>query len=539
MKDKGDENKKLEEKVKNLCEKILNEDNIAKRYEYEIYCKILVTKMKRNIKLKDAKEELDRQKEENKITAKEEKEAIRSKIIKTNEQISELRKELKFDIHYDYESPRFMFEKEGIEDAGGIYEFIQELLKSEDPEQVEIAKRLQEHIDKKAELNVLERRLKEQQNELKNINKDITKKNFKISAKEVALDVRDSKLNIFTKVRNFVSNTVSGIKEFATEAFHTKIVENIKVHKAKKKTIDYIYEKFWDRWEKIDEEAKNEKIDLLKELKEAKKYANGLIDEKKKRANEARKNKKVNKFKEELKQMTQNNSNNSIEGKEEIDGERDNSRFFKFRSKEEINKENTENETKYKIDKNFSYDENKINNLCEELKRTINGDEINTEIQPNTEIKENEDFEKKMQEKREQWDKKMQEEREKWDEKMQEKRKQWDKEMQEARNKRNEKMQEKREQWDKDKNKENEQLDQMGDDNSKNLENDVKNREEKRRQIREKNMQKYYKQIEQMQKYYRQEFVDDQTHNIIKKGDDYILDEGEYTVVDTEEYGIE
>lgn len=388
MKKKENENEMLEKKINLLIEKISQEENIIKKYKNIIKCKMLTTEMDKNIKFKEAKEELEMQKEKNGITAREEKIDLRTKIIETNKKINSLKQELKLNIYYDFESSRFMFEKEDIEKIGGINQYIKELINSGEPDKIEVAKKIQDNMDKKIELKNLERQLKEQQNDLKNVNKNLKNKNIKTSVQKTALEVRNSKANIFAKIRNFVSSATSGIKEFCTE-----VMENIKIHNKKMEIMKHIQNEYMLRCEKIRDEYENEMKELISDRYKLEEYAINEIEAKKSSISKIRRNKQAIRFQEELKKMAQKDMKHD-EGNKEQDKQEDISIHDEEKNKKI---DNLYEEAKQIIDKNGEFDE-RVKNLCKKMEEKLNKakEEENKIVNEawDEAIKENEEFEK-------------------------------------------------------------------------------------------------------------------------------------------------
>lgn len=85
-----------------------------------IKCKMLVTKIQRQQDLLKARKGFEKLKEDNNITAKENKVVARKNIIKLNKGIELIENFLRKNKKYDFDSPNFMFQKEDVEKLGGI-----------------------------------------------------------------------------------------------------------------------------------------------------------------------------------------------------------------------------------------------------------------------------------------------------------------------------------------------------------------------------------------------------------------------------------
>lgn len=258
MKTNKEKSKKLEEKIDKLVEKIENEKSKTKRLAYIIKCKMLVNKLEREINLKKEKAKFQKYKEDINISTMEEKVATRNKIIVLNKEIKNIERDLKANKEYDFKSSDFMFPQEDIENAGGIAQYSNELEESEDPEQIKTAEKMREARENRIKLEYLKRDLKEEKENLEELNSGLKYANNIISRKEMMV-VAKSKFNIFAKIRNFASSVVSGVRQFREEA-----KENRMVNKEKVANFQELQSTYWEAREKIRQEyeQKMEKLNV-------------------------------------------------------------------------------------------------------------------------------------------------------------------------------------------------------------------------------------------------------------------------------------
>lgn len=312
MKEKEDKSKKLEDKVNGLIEKVEKEENPLKRLGYTIKCKMLVTKLERQISLEKAKGEFKKQKEENKITAKEEKVAARSRIIRLNKNIKQLEYEIRKGSSYDVLSQDFIFPTKEVEKSGGIKSYVKELNSSGIAEQQEAAKKIQENIERRKKLKILKEQLAEQQEQLNNSDDVLKNKNSKITREEMALTVK-SKFNIFGGIRNLANSVTSSVKEFFTE-----FKENREADKEKLKRFDTLQQAYIDKQEEIrkEYEARMQKLD--EKYGEIHKKIGEEHKEKIKEKNKSRRTQQSHDFQERLKNMAKESpEHNKSDAKEE------------------------------------------------------------------------------------------------------------------------------------------------------------------------------------------------------------------------------
>lgn len=302
--------KKLEEKVNTLIEKIEKEESKIKRLGYVIKCKMLVAKLERQIKFQNAKEDFKKQKEENGITAAEEKVNSRSKIITLSKKIKQVEAEIRANSEYDFLSSKFIFPEEEVEKSGGIKKYTEELRSSGRPEQEETAQKIEENIERRKELKKLKEQLEEQQEQLNNADKALKSQNKKISRKETALTIK-SKFNFFAGIRNFASSVTNGVKEFFAET-----MGNRKINKEKVEKLDELQDAYWKMQDKIREEYEEK----MKKLDEKREELEGKIkdDFKEERAEQSKtsRTKQALEFQERLQKITKEGSENK-ESKEE------------------------------------------------------------------------------------------------------------------------------------------------------------------------------------------------------------------------------
>lgn len=249
MKGKGNGNEELEQKVNILIEKISQEGNMLKRYKYVIKCEMLIATMEKSRKLEELQES---------------KLSIRPQIPELKRKICKIKQEIRMNSDYDVESSKFIFSKKEIKQVGGINQYIKELIDSGNPEQIEAAQKIQENIDKRAELKNLSKELKETEKRFKNIDKALKKQNNKKAKEGKYLEVRKNNDNIFAKISNLINSTVRGVKEFWAEK-----KENNKNEQEKVKDLGDMQDRYLMEQERIRKEYEG-RIKKLKEEYEQK-----------------------------------------------------------------------------------------------------------------------------------------------------------------------------------------------------------------------------------------------------------------------------
>lgn len=214
---KEEQENKIEElkaKVANLCEKILNEPNRFKKQMYRQRFDRLCEKIDSEIAIRKIKEEYDEKigdldsKKEDALNEKIQNTITNNANIDFSEaSIAEKRK-------YDYDSPKFMFDRNEVIKKGGLDSFIEYLEESGNPDFIIAAKKIKEvEIEK---INLEGYYEAEELNKSRNIERE-HKKAVKEVKKEENKLIKKEKGNIFSRIGNFFKSIGQGIKNYFDE----------------------------------------------------------------------------------------------------------------------------------------------------------------------------------------------------------------------------------------------------------------------------------------------------------------------------------
>lgn len=105
------------------------------------------------------------------------------------------------DSEYDIQSSNFLYDRNIIEQQGGIDHILQQLREDKSPSSQETIRRIEEMMEARAELKDVKSQLKQTRKSLNNSKKRYNKDNREIDKQEMAMTVT-SKLNIFQKIGN-------------------------------------------------------------------------------------------------------------------------------------------------------------------------------------------------------------------------------------------------------------------------------------------------------------------------------------------------
>lgn len=319
-----EKNEKLEEKVDKLVEKLedkieelKNEKRLRKRLGYMIKCKMLVTKIQRQQDLLKARKGFEKLKEDNNITAKENKVVARQNIIKLNEGIDLIENFLRKNKKYDFDSPNFMFPKEDIEKLGGIEQYADELEKDQEPRQIKVAEKIRGVEEYKVKLENLYKKLEANKQYLVEADSDLKTKNNRISRKEMMVTTR--KNNIFTKIGDFTKSVAAGVKEFWTE-FKESRSENKQLDEQKINYLNMIQENYEREKATIEQEYEQKRKALEERYDKMEENLENKYEGKERGKAKVRRNKQAAKFQEELQNMAKvGQEESNLSAKEDID----------------------------------------------------------------------------------------------------------------------------------------------------------------------------------------------------------------------------
>lgn len=343
------ENQELEEKVEILKQKILQEEDKKKIAQYTIKVEILMSRIEQNRRLKELHES---------------KLSIRPQIYALKTKISEIKRELRMNADYDIQSPKFIFTQEDIKKTG-INKYIQELINSGKPEQIEVAQKIRENINRRLELEKANKELKEKQNNLKSINKTLKKQNYNIWEEGKFLVERKNSRNILTTISNGFStiiNVFNGTRN-GIKIIWSQIKENRRIHKEEIKDLQDMQSRHI-----------NEQNNMEKELDKDIKKAQEKFEE--------------NKGKEESIYTTLKQGTQAIHDKNRNNRNNEWKKQYVNNITEKINKNTSPNmhtEDNQNNNETIGVNEEGINDLIEKYEKEINKQTNGTSMQINSE----------------------------------------------------------------------------------------------------------------------------------------------------------
>ncbi len=345
MKTYKEKNEKLEEKVDKLVEELedkieelKNEKRLRKRLGYMIKCKKIVAKIQRQQDLLKARKGFEKLKEDNNITVKENKVIARQNIIEINKGIKILEKYLRTNSNYDFNSSKFMFSKEDVENVGGIEQYVDELEESQKLEQIETAKRIRKTEEVKSKLNEFYERLEKQKQYLAEADTELKTKNNRISRREMMVTAKSN--NIFTKIGDFTKGVVAGVKEFWTE-FKESWSENKQLDEQKINYLNMIQENYEREKATIEQEYEQKRKALEERYDKMEENLENKYKGKERGKAKVRRNRQAAKFQEELQNMAKvGHEESNFSAKEDIDEQKETN----LPSEEDIIRQTEENE---------------------------------------------------------------------------------------------------------------------------------------------------------------------------------------------------
>lgn len=219
-----EKSKKLMKKVEILTEKIEQEKNPLKRHFFAFRVKMLIAKIQKEIDLQNMRQSYKLKREQLKANKQESEMENVDKISMTTAEIKQLKKELKGNEEYDYESSKFMYPKEYVEKNGGIEEFAEKLKESKSVETQNAAAKIESMAVKRQQLEELEDDLKTYKDELRDSDKNYDKQVSSLNFKEKSLVVVE-KVNIFSKIKLAFSNITGQVREYFEERKENKLLK--------------------------------------------------------------------------------------------------------------------------------------------------------------------------------------------------------------------------------------------------------------------------------------------------------------------------
>lgn len=211
---KKTKSEKLEEKINALIEKIENEKDPNKRALYSIKASVILEKINEELELQEAKEKYESERQEKRENVKDEKSDIRNEIMRLNIRKDYIKRKISEQSRYDSDSKNFILsgDNDEILNQGGIYQYLNNVLRTSGKlEQMDVADKIEQVENLKSELAQVEKDLQSRSNELKGIQMESQNDEISAKVKQTALVVK-SKVNIFTKMRNFFKIVKDNVK---------------------------------------------------------------------------------------------------------------------------------------------------------------------------------------------------------------------------------------------------------------------------------------------------------------------------------------
>lgn len=211
---KKTKSEKLEEKINALIEKIENEKDPNKRALYSIKASVILEKINEELELQEAKEKYESERQEKRENVKDEKSDIRNEILRLNIRKNYIKRKISEQSRYDSDSKNFILsgDNDEILNQGGIYQYLNNVLRTSGKlEQMDVADKIEQVENLKSELAQVEKDLQSKSNELKGIQMESQNDEISAKVKQTALVVK-SKVNIFTKMRNFFKIVKDNVK---------------------------------------------------------------------------------------------------------------------------------------------------------------------------------------------------------------------------------------------------------------------------------------------------------------------------------------
>lgn len=297
---------KLMEKINLLADKIENEKNPIKRTLYSIKAKMVIAKLDREIEIQNLKEQYGNEIADRSEDAKYEKIDTRSGILKINNRIREIERQLNTDRAYDPNSREFMFGQGEIENNGGVNEYAEILRASGRPDQIQAAGKMQEMQALREELNSLKDELEERKNGLGAIDFETEEANRKSERKMNALVL---KTNTWTRVTDWFKSIGAGLKEAFTG---NKIVTEAYANKKETKSLNRSKNKEKKR------QIKQNYKQTMKELKETYKASQKNANQNAKMVKQNAKSEALHMQAEEIRDALDQRASNSMNEREGV-----------------------------------------------------------------------------------------------------------------------------------------------------------------------------------------------------------------------------
>jgi len=246
---------KLIKKVKMLCEKCANENNIVKKHLLKFKLRMLTTRLQEEIDLYYLKEEYRLKQEEIKAkTALKQKDDMLA-IININRQIKQRENILKSYSEYDYYSPDFMFPKSLVEKYGGINEFAKQLEEDENPTLQIAGKNISGTLKYREQIQDFRNQIDEKQKEIELREKEAFEESAKINYMEEENHIALKEPNIiFTRIKE-----IFRIARISIQDFKTEIKERRELTKEYKQKEEELKEQFDLQMQQLREDANKAK----------------------------------------------------------------------------------------------------------------------------------------------------------------------------------------------------------------------------------------------------------------------------------------
>lgn len=208
----------LIKKVKVLCEKCSNENNIVKKHLLKFKLRMLTVRLQEELDLYYLKEEYRIKAEELKAkTVSKQKNDILA-IININKQIKQRENVLRSYSEYDYYSPDFMFPKSLVEQCGGIKEFAKQLEEDKNPTIQIAGKNISGSLRYREQIQDLKKQISDRQKEMELREKEAFEESTKLNYMEQENQIALKEPNIiFKRIKEFFKIARVSIQDFRNE----------------------------------------------------------------------------------------------------------------------------------------------------------------------------------------------------------------------------------------------------------------------------------------------------------------------------------
>ena len=217
----SEKSKQLLEKIDNLTQRMETEESPLKKHILAFQVKRLIAKIQREIDLNNIRDSYQAKRDELKKSKEQRELAGVDNIAGLNEQIMQLKREINGNEEYDVQSPYFMYPKKYVEQIGGPEALANKMKSSKKVETQQAAKRIENVVQKRKELQELEDKLAKEQEDLEYSNEDYKADQKGLNREEKSLIIKQ-KMNIFSRIGEFFNNMIEEAKLYREERKQNK-----------------------------------------------------------------------------------------------------------------------------------------------------------------------------------------------------------------------------------------------------------------------------------------------------------------------------